>query len=255
MTAIYLALGGAAKNLESSFQQDPAPAVLLSYMYHQSMVGLIDKARLRYWVLDSGAFTAHQQGKPIKVDDYIAFCKDQLQGPNPPKEVYSLDVIGDHVETARNTEKMWKAGIPAIPTFHINEPEDALLSMAKQYPKLALGGVAGMNKKALPWLKQCFARVWPKPMHLFGIHSEEVLLSLPFHSADATNWQLAPTAFGNWGCYGGAKLGIRKDFHLRPQVEMFLDLERKLEAKWGMTLKRLDSPSGKRKAKRKRSRA
>ena len=238
MTAIYMALGGAPRNIESSFEVDPAPAVLCSYVYFKQFEKLLQSAKIRFWVLDSGAFTAHSQGKPIAIADYIAFCKDVLQGPVPPREVYALDVIGDHVASAHNTELMWKAGIPAIPTFHIGEPEQALVDLAKHYPKLALGGIAGMGPRALPFLKQCFARVWPKPMHAFGVHSEEVLMALPFHSADATNWQLTPTAFGRWQCYDGLKLGVRKGFHLRPQVDLFMDLERKLVSKWGKELAR-----------------
>lgn len=232
MTEVYLALGGSINNLRSSFQDDPAPAALLSYVYFDMLEDLLATGKFRYWVLDSGAFTAHQKGKPIQVQDYIEFCHKVLAGPNPPKEVYSLDVIGDWQETAKNTEAMWDAGIKAIPTYHIGEPADALISMAKRYPKIALGGVAGMGKRAVPFFKQCFARVWPKPMHAFGVHSEEVLMSFPFHSADATNWQLGPTRFGSWKCYGDFRPEVRSGFHLRPQVDLFLEMERKLKAKW-----------------------
>lgn len=240
MTELYLALGGATKNLRSSFCEQPAPAVLLSYVYFNTFAEFLESSQIRYWVLDSGAFTAHQQGKPIELGEYIDFCKRVMAGPLPPKEIYGLDVIGDWQATVRNIETMWKEGVPAIPTFHIGEPEEILVEFAAKYPKLALGGVAGMGKRAIPWLRQCFARVWPKPMHCFGIHAKEVLMTLPFHSADATNWQAAPTRYGRWKCYGDYDPKIRTGFHLRPQVNLYLELERQLQAKWKRELKRFE---------------
>lgn len=239
MTELYLAHSGGTERLKPGLV-DPAPAILCSFVYFQSMKRLLDdpEVKLRRWVLDSGAFTAHSQGKPIELQRYIDFCHQVLASPRPPAEVYSLDVIGDHVASARNAEEMWRQGVKAIPTFHINEPEDALVDMAKRYPKIALGGVAGMGKRALPWLKQCYARIWPKRVHLFGIHQEEVLFALPFESADSSNWQMT-FAFGAWKKYGKLK-GVRSgDAYIRPEVEYYLELERRLQHKWGRALEPL----------------
>jgi hypothetical protein len=236
VTELYLAHSGGTERLKPGLV-DPAPVILCSYVYFQSMTRLLQDpaVKMRYWVLDSGAFTAHANGKPIELQRYIDFCHQQLASATPPREVYALDVIGDHVASARNAEEMWRQGVKAIPTFHIGEPEQALLDMAKRYPKIALGGVAGMGTRALPFLKQCFARVWPKRMHLFGIHSEDVLFQLPFESADSSNWQMT-FAFGSWKKYGKLS-GVRsKDAYIRPEVEYYLELERRLRHKWGLLL-------------------
>lgn len=236
MTELYLAHAGGAGRRVKSGLVDPAPALLSSYVYFQSMKGLFEDpaVKMRYWVLDSGAFTAHSKGKPIDLQAYIDFCHEIMAGPNPPREIYALDVIGDWQASVRNTEEMWRQGVEAIPTFHIGEPESVLIDLCKEYPKVALGGIAGMGKRALPWLKQCFARTWPKRFHLFGIHSEDVLFALPFDSADSSNWQMT-FAFGSWKKYG--KMSVTSSHaYIRPEIDYYLDLERRLRVKWGDTL-------------------
>src|SRR6516225_8717940 len=69
---------------------------------------------------------------------------------------------GDNCLMGRNNSKaMWKAGIPAIPTFHRHEPWDALKGYAADYPKIAVGGMADLRATAKrEYAEQCFARVW-----------------------------------------------------------------------------------------------
>jgi len=229
-----------------------APSLLLSYHYYKNCASIIEKYVLRDWVLDSGAFSAMNSGVDIDLDEYIEFCHDILKSPVPPVEIFSLDVIGDAEGTKRNTEKMWDAGIEAIPAYHIGEPEEYLLHYAATYPKIALGGVAMLRPaaKKSAWAKECFARVWPKKIHGFGFGTERDVLGLPFHSTDSTNWEMGPCAFGVWRSYSGAskastKLPQRGSSHnLRGEVEWYLNLERRARARWRDQMEELDSLDG-----------
>lgn len=236
MTDIALALGGVDSVLVNAFDRAPGPRVLLSYSYYERFKRAITDGVIRDWVLDSGAYTAYHSGVPIQLEDYIAFCHERMQDPIPPAEIFALDAIGDHVTTLRNTEAMWAAGVPAIPCYHAGEPEEVLTEIAAKYPKIAVGGAAGrlFGHARHKFMEQCFARVWPKLIHGFGVNGLDTLSALPFDSVDASNWQLSPMRFGVWKAYG--KTGIRTQHYLRPEVEHYLRLEAKLKAKWGPTL-------------------
>jgi hypothetical protein len=237
MTTIYLAVSTSANQVLPALQQEPGPAFLCAYPYLHVIEAMFGKMHYREWVLDSGAFSVLTTGKQIDLSEYIETCHRVLASKHPPREVYALDVIGNWRESLRNTEAMWKAGIKAIPTYHSGEPVSVLTSIARDYPKIAIGGIAGLSHRALPLLEQVFARVWPKRVHCFGMTSTDVLMHLPFDSADATSWASA-VKFGNWVGYG-RHMPIRGTYYLRPQIDYYLDLERKLKAKWQRTLSRL----------------
>lgn len=225
-----------------------APGLLLSYHYYWNCPEIIPRYVHRDWVLDSGAFSAKNSGAEIDLGSYIEFCHEILKGPCPPAEIFSLDVIGDAEGTKRNTEKMWEAGIPAIPAYHIGEPERFLKHYAETYPKIALGGVARLRGPAKhEWAKECFARVWPKKIHGFGFGTERDVLGLPFHSTDSTNWEIGPCGFGRWKSYaggsqGGAKLAVRGSGHdLRGEIEWYLKLEQRARNKWRKQMQELEA--------------
>jgi hypothetical protein len=217
------------------------PALLVSYFYLDAFL----KAKARYdfrdWVMDSGAFSAHNSGAAIDLDAYIAKCQELKAGDPQLSEVFSLDVIGDWRASLKNTEAMWKAGVRAIPCFHVGEPEDVLVSLARDYPKIALGGAVGFRGKR-EWARQCLARVWPKRVHGFGFGSEGDILAVPFHSVDATNWELGPCRFGQWKAYGGNKVSVRgSKQNLRVEVEWYLALERRAQKRWAKQMKELEA--------------
>ena len=215
------------------------PALLVSYVYLKPFLKKQKQYSYRNWVLDSGAFSAHNSGIEIKLQDYIDCCKRLLDTDYTLKEVYSLDVIGDWKASLRNTEEMWRQGVPAIPCYHHGEPWDVLKGMAKDYPKIALGGVAmkfGIKNK---FAEQCFARVWPKRMHGFGYGSEKSIMALPWDSVDATNWEIGPCKYGRWSQFG--QLAVRgSNQNLRGEIDHYLKLEKRARAKFGKLLKNID---------------
>jgi len=233
---------------EDRLPEHLAPSLLLSYHYYATCSEIIRDYVHRDWVLDSGAFSAMNSGAEIDLDAYIDFCKEVLAGPDPPVEVFALDVIGDAEGTRRNTEKMWEAGVEAIPAYHVGEPEQYLIDYAATYPKIALGGVARLNShRKHAWARECFARVWPKKIHGFGYGTERDVLGLPFHSTDSTNWEMGPCAFGRWKAYsGGDKTGVRlnvrgSDHNLQGEVEWYLKLEQRARARWRTQMEELDA--------------
>ena len=225
--------------------QNKAPALLVSFFYLKPFLARKHLYSFRDWVLDSGAFSAHNSGTVIDLDAYIETCQHLLTSDPKLTEVFSLDVIGDWRASQANTNKMWVAGVPAIPTYHQGSPWSVLEGLAKEYPKIALGGMVGLTPKPkLKWVQQCFARIWkaagPKKVHGLGLCSEALLMAVPFHSVDATNWELGPCAFGNWKTYGN--MSVRgSSQNLRGEVEWHLRLERKARARWRKVMKQIET--------------
>lgn len=212
--------------------QEDKPALLVSYFYLKAFLAGQKDYHYRDWVMDSGAFSAHASGKPIDLEDYIACCKHLLKTDKTLTEIFALDVIGDHEASRVNCERMWAAGVPAIPCFHYGSPESALMDMAARYPKIAIGGCARMRGSAkLEFAKEVFARVWPKKIHGFGFGSKEAIMTLPFHSVDATNWEMGPCAFGNWQQFG--KMSVRGSSQdLRGEVKHYMEIEKRAQLRW-----------------------
>jgi hypothetical protein len=181
--------------------------------------------------MDSGAFSAFSSGVEIDLQAYIDCCQELLATDPTLTEVFALDVIGDWKASLKNAEEMWRQGVEAIPCFHYGEPWDLLKGLAKDYPKIALGGCVGKKDKD-KFALQCFARVWPKKVHGFGFGSEKSIMTIPFHSVDATNWEMGPCAYGRWNAFGG-KMSVRGSAqNLRAEVEWYLELERKARDRW-----------------------
>jgi hypothetical protein len=155
-------------------------------------------------------------------------------------EIFALDVIGDWRATLKNTEEMHRQGVPAIPVVHHGAPE-AAIHAAAEYPKLAIGGVARMKPTARrKFIEQVFARVWPKAVHGFGINDEATVLAFPWHSVDASSWELGPCAFGRWKAYGNMSVrGSAQD--LTPEIDWYLDLEQRARVKWKKQMAALDA--------------
>jgi len=240
--------GGSASNIKAlgNWPEDNRPAILESYYYLDAFRRYRDKYTFRSWSMDSGAFSAAKSGKVIVPEEYYRTCTDLLATDPLLVEVFSLDVIGDPEASARNTEAMWALGIEAIPTFHYGSPVEALVEMARVYPKISLGGAVGIDiKEKIRWAEACFAHVWPKLIHGLGFGSEDLMMRLPFDSTDASSWNLAPNAFGTWPSFGGSKYRLRGgQKNLRPEVVKMMDVEKRVQARWAAVLAPLRAEVG-----------
>lgn len=207
------------------------PNLLVAYPYLKKFLQQKHNFVYDEWVLDSGAFSAWNAGKEIDINKFMEECKHLMATDDKLVEIFALDVIGDWKASLKNAETMWNAGIPVIPCFHYGDPECALLEIAKNYPKIAVGGTVGIVKKRKrAFFKACFSRVWPKKVHAFGIASEDLLMSFPFHTADASSWNSGPCCFGNWTSFGN--LSVRGKHDLRNEIVYNCGLEYKIRQKW-----------------------
>jgi hypothetical protein len=217
----------------------PPPALLVSFVYLAGFLKNQKRYHYRDWVLDSGAFSAHNSGVEIQLQSYIDTCKRLLDEDPTLTEVFGLDVIGNHVASMRNVEEMWRQGVPAIPCYHRGTPWEELKAIARDFPKIALGGVAMLRgKEKMRFAEQAFNLVWPKKIHGFGFGSESQVLALPFHSVDATNWEVGPCRFGRWAQFG--QMSVRgSSQNLRGEVEAYLQMERKAQFRWRKEMEQL----------------
>lgn len=148
--------------------------------------------------------------------------------------------IGDHKASHKNWQAMMAAGIEAIPTFHVGSPWSAL-SALKDAPKIALGGMVRKHRKLkTKWVQECFARIWPKRVHGFGLMPQPILRSFPFHSVDASNWLMA-SKYGAWMAFPGLKTSRGSSKNLTVEVEWCLELERELKGRWRKQMKQLEA--------------
>ena len=222
-----------------------APGLLVSFVDLRSFLGIRARCAMRDWVLDSGAYSAHNSGPAIDLVAYIETCRELLATDPLLTEVFSLDVIGDHATSRANAERMWAAGIPAIPTFHYGTPWPELISLAREYPKIALGGAVGLRGGTKRrFAEQAFAHLWrdvgPVRVHGFGYGSRGDVLAVPFYSTDATNWELGPCKFGRWQSFG--QMSVRGSAqNLRVEVEYYLKLEREAQSRWAGTMARIEA--------------
>jgi len=211
------------------------PAILVSYWYVKGWLRYQPRINYRSWALDSGAFSAYNSGKKIDIDQYVEFCKEKQASDSTLHEIFALDVVKDWRAGLRNVERMWGEGIPAIPTYHIGEPEHVLEHLAKNYPKIALGGVKALRGKAKrEWPIACFRRIWPCRVHGFAVTGVKDILAVPWDSVDSTTWFFGPQTYGMWRAYGGRMcvLGGVKKKSYAPEVRTYLELERKCRARW-----------------------
>lgn len=230
--------------VEAFSPDKPLAALLVSYWYLKGFQHDQASIACRNWVMDSGAYSAKNSGVEIDLQAFIATCKELTAADPLLTECFGLDVIGDAKETRKNVERMWKAGVEAIPTYHRGEPEEYLQHYAKNYPKIALGGVADLRGAAKSnWIQQCFARVWPKKIHGFGVSGEADILAAPWHSVDSTSW-VSPHLHGNWrSMFKGTKHTPRipdKAVDTRTEVDWYLALERRAQHRWAKQLAELN---------------
>lgn len=211
------------------------PSLLVAYPYLRGFQRFRDRLFFRDWALDSGAYTAKNAGTEIENGEFLDVAEELLASDPSLVEVFALDVIGDWKASLKNAEAAWERGVPVIPCYHEGEPESVLLGLARDFPKIALGGAVGLNsKRKMVWAAECFARVWPKRIHGFGFGSRAHVVSLPWHSTDATNWALGPLKFGVWQAYGGQSVSIRGQAaqNLRVEVDHYVATEREARRRW-----------------------
>jgi len=152
---IYVPVGAFRRKwFERAVRESSSSHLLLSYYFLQS----VDKSKMEEslkeylsWgvrlVLDSGAFSAKSQGEPIDLTSYINFLH---QYHTYFDRIFILDVIGDHLQTQANYERMLLE-VPhlfakLIPVWHIYSPLDSLQKLISYGPSIiGLGGLVSAS--------------------------------------------------------------------------------------------------------------
>jgi hypothetical protein len=236
VTAIFLAWNGntvANKTLQEWDWVNKPLHILVAFPYLRGY----KKERPSYGeplctMLDSGAFSAWKSGHEVDIDELIHEVK--IGGWD---ESVALDVIGDSAGSVKNAFYMKEAGIDVIPVFHYGEDWGVLAEYCHNFAHVGLSCRFGeANNDSIRWVEQCFARHWPHCFHSFGWISEKILDRVPFDTADAATWQLAPAAYGVWKSYNGAKLSIPSSLttgvRFTTEIEHYLNIQLRLEERW-----------------------
>lgn len=267
MTTCRIVTGGSDGRMRTGLNREPAPALMVSVVYLKQFLKLKDELIYRDWALDSGAYSIKKQHHAsrngevsVDLNEYIDLCH-QLDDEHPRlREIFALDVIGDAEQSLKNVEEMWRQGVMAVPAFHMGSEWRYLLELSKRVDevgvgKIGIGGMMGTRSVRLrsQFVKQCFARVWPKRLHGFAIGSRKRVLELPWHSVDASNWQQRPARYGLWDYLNDRQVtlpggDLRTDrVDIRAQVAHYMNIEREARERWATELALLDDQKGEKK--------
>lgn len=158
-------------------------------------------------MIDSGAFSvkqAERKGLPVVAIDlhtYIDFCH-QVAEMHPQAVFVNLDVIGDGRASYRNWIRMRKAGIDALPVYHLGTPEKWLREYLHKTEYVGIGGMRGrdnVRKLALDRLwSNYFTNRQGMPtarIHGMAVTSFKLMARYPWYSVDSTSW-LQPSMYG-----------------------------------------------------------
>lgn len=142
-------------------------------------------------ILDSGAFSAHNIGVQIKMEDYLAFLSKNKQFF--PGGFINLDVIGDGKKSYENWKEMRRQGFDSIPVYHVSSDEKWLAKYMKQTDYVAIGAIANLNTKArisglsYIWKKYILDEMGKPKIrtHGLGLTSLQLLTKFPWYSVDS----------------------------------------------------------------------
>lgn len=220
------------------------PSVLVSFAHLKTQHIPMRGAGISEWVLDSGAYTAHNSGKTIRNEDFIHFALTAQKKDPRLVCIFGLDVINDPKKSLENALAAKKAGLNVVPTWHAGEPLEFAQEMARQFDRLACGGLVARlannratlfdTKTKLHHATNFFKAVWPKWIHGFGCTAEELMSELPFAATDSTTWTLRPSMYGSWKSFGFLPLRLTSETKdcLRTEVDWFMDREALHDAQW-----------------------
>lgn len=175
--------------------------VLLSYAYHRDTdLGAIRDALGpdAVLVVDSGAFTAYTKGRVIDLNDYARFCE---QWADVIDYAVTLDVIGDHEGTRRNTDALHERGIGVVPVFTMGTPLNELDRLAKEGHRLVyVGGLVPLTRQRTilaNYLRavNAYAANLGLMVHALGVGGVATVQATGVYSGDSSSATQAP-AFG-----------------------------------------------------------
>lgn len=219
--AFYLFLAGEADPTTDAFVTEKGYPRLLSYAYQKKTIGQYCKAKENGYsgmlMVDSGAFTAYRQGKPVSLDEYIGFINHHPQADR----FVELDHIPGSVggeRTAEETEEgaqksyanylymLQRVNCPEkiMAVYHegenISHLERILLTKLPDgsYPRsvcVSYRKDKGDPTNKIGFVANCFKAIQRVgrqgvEVHVLGCGIPQILESQPLFSADYSTWIL-----------------------------------------------------------------
>lgn len=191
--------------------EDKEGGLLVSYHYFKTkdLAPILERLPVKPMVFsDSGGFSAHSQGAPVDIDQYISW----LRRNKSSIDIYAnLDVIGDWRGTLKNQIKMERAGLRPLPCLHYGSDPSEIRRYARHgYDYMCLGGLVphsfhltqaltALRKKRQPpkkgehivrWLDECHMIAAEEGMglHGFGVTNWRAVTRYPWKSVDSSTW-------------------------------------------------------------------
>lgn len=173
------------------------PNILFSFLGANKVA--VDYANSKWcknYLLDSGAFTfLYGAGKEVDFDSYVDKYIEFIKANNVPL-FFEMDV--DSIVGLKNVEGFrrrieGRTGKQPIVVFHKERGKDYFIDMVKNYPYVAIGGIAGKGNQRrdyLPYFRWFIdtAHAHGAKIHGLGFTDFAHLRNLPFDSVDSTSW-------------------------------------------------------------------
>lgn len=207
--------------------------ILIAYPYFtKNMLNTVkrlfptkDEYRL---IVDSGAFSAHNAGMTVSLDEYCKFL-DMLKTQDLAIEgCIQLDVIFDGEETRANYKKMVEMGYDPCPIFTRGDDEEYFLELINSDKYVFVGGVQrGINNRN--FAKWILEQSKGKKVHLLAFIKPDFLNHYKPYSVDASSWS-STARYGTIGFFNNGRIKIinKSDF-AKPPKKNFLDSCEKLK--------------------------
>ena len=196
-----------------------------------------DPERFRL-IVDSGAFSAHNSGHEIKLDDYCDFITG-LQPSFPDMEYVQLDVVFDEQGTKDNYQEMLRRGFDPCPVFTRGASQDYFKELLALDKYIFVGGV--QRGKGAPnfakWVLENSGGYKEHKVHLLAFVRPDFINHYKPYSVDASSWTSA-ARYGQLLYYtkGRLKSMHKKDFAKMPK-QAFLDSCKELKIPFNVVKK------------------
>lgn len=145
-------------------------------------------------LLDNGAYSAWTKGRRPDWDGYYAWCEKWLQFPT------TWAVIPDVIEATEAENDLliadWPHGTRGAPVWHMGEPLERLVRLAKGWPRVCVGSSAAYaDPTSRRWRHRmedamnalCGTGPVPVWLHMLRAMDQVAGGPYPFASADSTN--------------------------------------------------------------------
>lgn len=193
--------------------------ILISYAYAKD--NLEDFAEIANHpsvdvLLDSGACTAANAGKGIKLDEYCEFLD---QWGDKVFRYLALDVVGNPEGTESNLREMIAAGYKPVPVHVLGDDQRRMDELFEMSDYVALAGLRRPHKGHCPpaYVKAKMKWAAGRNVHWLGYTKESMISAFKPFSADSANWS-ASQQWGHLHLYIGNGQWIWCRYHNRDRA-------------------------------------